>query len=251
MKQPKIDLERVRHHFTYSWWVYALCAGLLVFFWSYSYNATRYVPPAEKTVTVNFMGSYVGDDLLDDLTAMGEEAFPEMELIEVMATTLSADDSQGAYAAQQRMMVMVAAGEGDVFMVDRSLFQGYANMGAFQPLDDMLSEGGALEGMFTEEEIAQGTLTTEPGSDEDTTLYGTHCYGLPATRFYAYYDYGVDPRDYFLVRTSYTRNPEYADRMLLLMAQQGMGAERPSWLDETAEREQQAQDEAAQYAPIG
>ena len=251
MKQTKVDLERVRHHFTYSWWIYALCTGLLIFFWSYAYNLTRYVPPAEKSIYVSFVGNYVSDELMDTLTQMGEDAFPEMELIEITHVFLTASDAETQYAGQQRMMVAVAAGEGDVYMVDRSLFKGYADIGAFQPLDDLVAEGGELHDLIPEELIQKGTLTTEIEEGDSPELYGTHVYGIPAEQFYAYYDYNVDPRDYFLVRTSYSRNPEYAEKMLVLMARQGMDAERPSWLDETAEREQQAQDEAAQIAPIG
>lgn len=243
MKQPKINAESLRHHFGYSWWSNLLFAAALVMFWSFAYSATEYVPPAEKSIYVNFAGAYVSDELIEDLTAEAYEAFPEMELIEFYGLYLDASDSENGYAANQKLTVMIAAGEGDVFLIDRSVFQSFAQIGAFQPLDELLEEGGLLEGWYTQEEIEEGTLEVED--------LGLHCYGLPAERFYSYYDYGVDPRDYFLVRASYTRNPEYADKMLLFLTQHGMAAERPDWLDETSQREQEAQQEASQIAPIG
>ena len=56
-------------------------------FWSFAYSATEYVPPAEKSIYVNFAGAYVSDDVIEDLTAGTYEAFPEMELIEFYGLT--------------------------------------------------------------------------------------------------------------------------------------------------------------------
>ena len=90
MKQPKINAESLRHHFGYSWWSYLLFAAALVMFWSFAYSATEYVPPAEKSIYVNFAGAYVSDELIEDLTAEAYEAFPEMELIEFYGLYLDA-----------------------------------------------------------------------------------------------------------------------------------------------------------------
>lgn len=245
MKQPRIDSESLKHHFGYSWWCYVVFGLLLIAFWSIRYSATRYVPPAEKSIYVNFVGAYVPDALVEELTLKGEEAFPEMELIDIYCMLLDGNDSEAAYAAQQKLMVMTAAGEGDVYMIDRGMFLNYARIGLFEPLDAMIAEGGELNGLFSEEDIASCTLNLEEEG------FGEHCFGLPADKFYTYYDYGVDPSRYVLTRTSYSKNPEYAERMLCLMAKHGLSGERPDWLDETAQAEEESRNETAQIAPIG
>ncbi len=245
MKQPKLNSEGLRNHFAYSWWSYVVFGVLLVMFWSFAYSATRYVPPADKSIYVNFIGAYVPDAMLNDLTQQAQEAFPEMELIELYGLQTSQDDSEMSNAVQQKVMVTFAAGEGDVFMLDRGLFLSYANIGVFEPLDDLIAEGGPLYGKFTEDEIKKCTMEIE---DDDT---GAHCLGLPAERFYAYYDYGVDPSRYVLTRASYSQNPEYADKMVCLLVEQGMQGEPPAWLEESAQIEDKSRDEAAQIAPIG
>lgn len=244
MKTPRITLDRLKNHFAYSWWAYLVSAVLLVFFWSWTYSATRYVPPRENSLHVYFAGKYVSDDFLEAFQALGEESFPELELFDVQTITIDmVNGDENTYYAQERLSVAIMVGESDIFMIDASQFEGYAMQGAFVPLDDLLEEGGLLHGYYSDEEIAQGTVETEDGE--------SHVYGLPASRFYAYFPLGADPRGYVMCKSVMAGNAEATDKMLKIMTEHGMSEERPEWLDEYEKIEQKAQEEADALTPIG
>ncbi|MDR2515018.1 MAG: hypothetical protein LBD02_07435 [Christensenellaceae bacterium] len=238
-----IHKDSLKNHFSYSWWAYLLAFVLLWGFWSFAYSATRYVPPREKSLTINFVGSYVPQEFLDEVVALGLAAFPELEQIEAFGITFDeANDAENAYLAEQKLQVMIAANESDLFFIDKSLLAPYAGMGAFAPLDDLLA-GGALAGSFSAEELSRGRV--------NSAELGEHLFGLPAERFFRYYERFVDPRRYFLCLSELTPNREYAEKMLILLAEDGLTGEKPEWVYALEQQEQKAKDEAKELTPIG
>jgi hypothetical protein len=212
-------------------------------FWSFAYSATRYVPPREKSLTINFVGSYVPQEFLDEIVALGLAAFPELEQIEAFGVTFDeTNDAENAYLAQQKLQVMIAANESDLYFIDKTLLPPYADMGAFAPLDDLLASG-ELGGLFSQEELSLGRV--------DSSELGDHVYGLPTERFYSYFERFVDPRRYFLTISELTPNREYAEKMLLFLVEDGLRGEKPEWVSALEQQEQQAQSEARELTPIG
>ena len=52
MADNRITKKRLKTHFAYSWWKYALAAVLSVMGVSLVFSATRYEPPADRQLTV-------------------------------------------------------------------------------------------------------------------------------------------------------------------------------------------------------
>lgn len=244
MKTPKITIEKLKNHFAYSIWFYIVGTVLLCFLVSLMYNWTQYVPPREKSIIVNFVGRYVSQEFIDDLIDAGTEAFPEMESVQVYATSLDdVSNPEMTFAATQKLMMMIVAQESDIYAIDKESIAQYVEIGAFEPLDELVAPGGLLDGYFTKEEILEGTYVTEE--------YGTHVFTLPCDRFYSYYDYPVDPRSYTIALSAGGPNLEYAQQMVKLMADRGMAAERPEWLDELEALEEEKLQQSQSTVPIG
>jgi len=55
MQANRISSDRVRNHFSYSWWKYLLLVIAAVMGWNIIYSTTAYKPPADKRMTVYFV----------------------------------------------------------------------------------------------------------------------------------------------------------------------------------------------------
>lgn len=225
MIRTKLSWDNIRLHFSYTWWAYALMAVLLVFVWSMWYHVTEYEPPADKKLQITLAGDYVSQSVLEHYQAKAAEEFPELEKITVDNIPLDFT-GEGDYSGYQKLQVVIAVGEGDIYMMNDELMRVYGDMGAFEPLDDLVAEGGALYGMFTEEEIRKGTFAA---TDVDEGV--AHVYALPADRLYGLLNQGVDTTGKYIMMTSYTENPEYALKAFVWLCEQ-TNEEPPAWLDE-------------------
>ena len=166
MIHTPLKWTNVRQHFGYTWWAYALMAVILLFGWQMAYRATEYVPPPEKTIHVTIAGDYVSESVLEYYEEKAYEEFPEMELITFENIPLSLT-GEGDYSGYTKLSVVIAVGEGDVYLLNRELLVSYSSMQAFMPLDDAVAEGGALYGVFSEEEI-EAAYDGYVASDEAT-----------------------------------------------------------------------------------
>ena len=158
MRTP-LKKENVLQHFAYTWWAYLLAAVLILFSWSMIYNATEYVPPADKTLQITLVGNFVSQDVLDYYTEKAQEEFPEMEKITVDNIPLDFT-GEGDYSGYTKLTVVISVGEGDIYLLNRDLLVGYSSMQAFMPLDDEVAEGGSLYGLFSDEVPLWRTIPT-------------------------------------------------------------------------------------------
>ena len=223
MVRTKLSWDNIRQHFSYSWWAYAVMAALLIFVWSMWYHVTEYEPPAEKKLQITFVGDYVSQSVLDFYKGKAAEEFPELEKVVVDNITLDFT-GEGDYSGYQKLQVVIAVGEGDVYMMNDELLHMYGDMAAFAPLDELVAEGGVLHGVFTEEELARATFVA---SDSEDGL--PHLYALPADRLYGLLNQGVDTTGKYIMMTSYTGNPVYAEKALIWLSEQTK-EEPPAWL---------------------
>ena len=129
MRTP-LKKENVLQHFAYTWWAYLLAAVLILFSWSMIYNATEYVPPADKTLQITLVGNFVSQDVLDYYTEKAQEEFPEMEKITVDNIPLDFT-GEGDYSGYTKLTVVLSVGEGDIYMLNCDLLVGYSSMQAF------------------------------------------------------------------------------------------------------------------------
>lgn len=225
MLRTKINGETLRHHFRYTCWIYLLLFVLVCCGWSMMYNATEYVPPEDKTIEVTIVGDYVLQDTLDYLEAESFKVMPDMEKISYTNIMLDLTGEEGDYSGYQKLQVVIAVGEGDIYLLTREQMKIYAEYGAFVPLDDALAEGGILYGLFTEEEIARGTLTIDEFEDD-----APHCFGLPMNRMKGLTSQGINTDDLYMCLMTMSYNQENS---LKLMSWMGTLTEsnNPNWIE--------------------
>lgn len=179
---PKFPItrNRIRNHFQYFWWQYALLAGLAIFGWNLLFTTTRYRPPESLKVEWYYEGPMTNatqqnaDALLAELTP---QLFPDME--EVTFTSVGMDDTYGA----MQIMVWMAAGQGDLYMLTQDTFKSYATQGSMVDLQPYVDDGTLnVEGI---------TLTKGYVKEEETGQ--THLYGIPAGQLKGLEQYEIFP----------------------------------------------------------
>lgn len=222
--KTRLNWDNIKLHFTYNWWAYVLMAVFMVFVWDMSYTRTEYEPPADKKLQITIVGDYVSTEVLDLYEQKVMTEFPALE--EVTVDNIMLDfTGEGDYSGYMKLQVVISCGEGDIYLVNSELLSMYGGMGAFEPLDALVAEGGVLYGMFTEEELESGSFIAEESDGQE------HVYGLPADRLYGLISQGVDTTDLYITLTTFTENPEYAEKALLWLCEQTK-EERPAWMDQ-------------------
>ncbi len=191
------SMARVRHHFTYHFWKYAVLAAVSVFAWDLIYTQTEYRPPQDKRIDIYIQSAAAAQETVDSF--MGEvwrKAVPDMERVNtVLLTTSSLTDM---YAVMQ-LTAYLAAGEGDIYMLGREDFKRFAAQGAFLALDELIGSG-RIDARGIALDPGRVTLQTgdeEPG--ETAAPLETGLYGIPAEALRGFTDrMGIDSRGMFL-----------------------------------------------------
>ena len=179
MRLP-ITRERIRTHFHYGWWQYALLIGLAIFGWNLLYTTTRYRSPEALKVewycqgTVSMEAQAQLDALLEELRL---QLFPEME--EVTFTTIVYDQTYG----DMQLLVWSSAGQGDLYMLEREQFQNLASGGGLADLTPYI-ESGAL---------STGDMDLSAGYVTDPETGRKYLMGIPVDSLMGLEAYGIVP----------------------------------------------------------
>lgn len=181
---PKFTItrDRIRTHFNYYWWQYAVLLVFAIFGWNLIYTTTHYRPPEHLKIewyyegpTGNHTQDYAEQLLLD----AKEKLFPHME--ETMFATVGMDDTYG----DMQLMVWIAAGQGDLYMLKEDSFTANAAQGAMVDLQPYVDDGTLnVEGL----DLKKGYVKLE-GTGEK------HLYGIPAKNLPKFIDYEILPDD--------------------------------------------------------
>ena len=228
MADNRITKKRLKNHFAYSWWKYALAAVLSVMGVSLVFAATRYEPPADRRLTVYVLNDYTDAETMQaDLWARIKEARPEQEALFVQNIDLT--DSSNIYAPMQ-FSTYVAAQQGDVFLI---------------PYDEMLK----IVADGPEDALVDLTAYIESGVIDVSGLDLSACmmekpdgttgvYAVPADQLYglrtAYYN---DTKGSVLCIPIYSQNQDTAAEAIRILMELGKG-EKPAEQTEKAEAAQ-------------
>lgn len=179
MNQP-ITRSRLKQHLTYSWWKYVLLLVIGFFAVDLAYSVTAPRVPEEKKIEFYVYGYTDDAPLADYLNGIRESRMPEME--EISALALMPDESYGP----MQLMAYMAAHQGDIYVLPRDNFLGYASEGSFVALEN----DAELMALFTD-----AGVDLQRGWRKDTNTGETHLYGipvdkLPSLRQYAYCENG-------------------------------------------------------------
>lgn len=202
----KLDMpitgRKIKNHFQYSFWKYALLVILAVFGWNLLYTTTRYRVPENKKLEFYADGAFSvqgTQEAMDALMAVvHRDVAPEME--EVSYTALTMDQAYG----DMQLTVWIGAGQGDVYLLGKERFQRLGGGGAFVDLQPYVDSGAlAVEGV----DLAAGRVR-----DEETGK--TILYGIPAGSLVGLEACGVYPKDTLLSVLASSGNQEESIRLI-------------------------------------
>lgn len=173
--------KRIRDHFRYNFWMYLLAAVLSVFVWNMIYIQTEYRPPENKRIDIYVQTVETTAEAIDALLLpVWQQAVPEMELVRAVTVMPSGGAS---YMGEMQLMTYLAAGEGDLYLLDAADFKRFAAQGAFMPLEAWVEQGDIrLNGL----DVQSGWIASQQSEEVDgKTVYTTerHLYGIPASGF--------------------------------------------------------------------
>ena len=217
MSDTKITKGRIHHHFSYSWWKYALLFAVAVFGWNMIYTMTKYQAPPDKRLGVYFVTHPIDTDALDRLSNDILSAMPRLEDVNCVSIVFSEADD---YYATIQLTTYIGAGEGDIYIMNRQQFHRYAPGGAFLALDEAVTTGAIHADGIS---LQSGYATVE---DADARAL----YGIPATELYGFLDYGIDNRDLFICVMAYGKNKDSAVECVDWLMR-AMKAPKPEWVE--------------------
>ena len=215
---------RIKNHFAYDIWKYALVVILCWTGWELLYTQTAYRSPQDKRIDVYIMSATASDELLQAfLKPIWEQATPDMELVEAVSLLPGSTDD---YYANINLTVRFAAAEGDIYFLPQDQFKNYALGGAFVPLDQYVEEGRInIDGL----DVNSARLTI---LNEQTGEASTQLLGIPTDMLYGYMDgMQFDNRNAVMAIAINNGNEENVVTFFDALIQAGRG-EKPEWLKE-------------------
>jgi hypothetical protein len=213
MIKAKITRKDVKHHFDYMGWMYILVPIILVIFWSLVYTFSEYRPSDERILSLYMTASYADTEKVGLLAEEVAPDFPEMEELDFLSITV---DNAYDYTDMQRLMTLIYAGQGDVYILDTEMFEQLVGDGAFMPLDGLVD---------TDIDLSPATLRLE--GDEDA-----HVYGIPADSLYGLIEHELyDNRRTTIVIMAYTTNPDESVQLVQWLVDHRQG-EAPANIDQ-------------------
>ncbi|MBR5344830.1 MAG: hypothetical protein IK127_03305 [Clostridia bacterium] len=201
MKTP-ITLARLKTHLTYSWWKYVLAVVLCALGMNLFFTMTQAKAPEDQKIEWIIFGDlYGGSEFFNNwMENQRAEYFPDQADFSCSNITLEAS-SAGIQAWLARVGV---GGDGDLLIMPRSTFEGYAN-GLFMDLD-------AMEGI--QELLAEQGINAEAGRWKGPDGE-QHTYGIPVSQMPTLCSWFIDPsQDYLLCVRANNGNEKVAEEML-------------------------------------
>ena len=206
MAAPKFPIteNRIRNHFQYFWWQYLILAVAGIFGWNLLFTMTHYRSPENLKVEWYYQGvssnetTNKGQALLEELWP---ELFPEME--EVNFGLVGTDETYG----DMQILVWMSAGQGDMYMLQRTSFNAYANGNTLVDLQPYVDDGTLnVEGM---------DLSSGYAVDPDTGIKGL--FGIPADALQGMWNYDMKPDGVLICLPIASGNVESAITLLQYM----------------------------------
>ena len=207
MADNRLTKKRLKNHFAYNWWKYALSAAVSAMLVSIVFAVTAYRPPAEKKVELYVLNGYIDTETFQrDFWPELQARKPEQEELTVLNINLT--DSSNIYAPMQ-FSTYVAAQQGDLFLISRDEMLKITSDGAQESLVELTPylENGAIDA--EDIDLAKGTLDR---GDSTTAVYA-----IPADTLTGLNAYGNDPRDSLLCILMYSKNADSAAALIELM----------------------------------
>ncbi len=211
--------QRLKNHFAYSWWKYLILAVVSIGGWNLIYSATAYKPPADRMLTVYIANSGVSSEATEYLSQKALENDPNLEDASVISIAYTESD----YYGQMRLTTYMGAGEGDIYILRKDIYDNLVSSGGMVHLDEWIRDSLIdLNGA----DIQSGYAMDDEGMRA--------ILGLPLTDLYGLMDLGIDNRELMLVVMQFSGNHPAAQRFINWLFTE-MKTEKPNWLLEYEE----------------
>lgn len=139
LRKMGVDEKKARNFFYY--YKFHMIIGIIVLIVLVS-TLKSCMTRVDPDLNVAFMGNFFYTDS-DVLKKNLKDKLPEVKEIGIDGAMISPDGKgEQAYAMQMKAMVLLAAGDVDVFILDRENFDKTAKQGAFASLDELASSLG-------------------------------------------------------------------------------------------------------------
>lgn len=196
-----ITRERIRNHIHYFWWQYALLLVFAIFGWNLLYTTTHYRSPEHLKMEWYYQGGMTentSDKVLALMAELKDEMYPEVE--EMDFVTVGMDDTYG----DMQLMVWIAAGQGDIYLLEKDSFTSFASEGAMLDLQPYIDNGMLnVDGM----ELRKGQVT-----DIDTKELVLR--GIPADKLTGLMNLDIVPNDRVFGIVATSGNAESSVKLL-------------------------------------
>lgn len=203
MADNRITKKRIKDHWHYGWWKYAIWLVLTLFGIDLLFAVTAYRSPEEKRLQLYMCNGYADAQALqEDLWPALLEACPGQEELIALNIDLTSSD----YYSQMQFTTYIAAQEGDVCLLPAGQIKSLAEDGAERAFLELTPyvESGVIptEGI----DLTPGMLRDSAGREG--------LYAIPADGLYGLYEYGCDPAGGMLVAMAYGGNDDTAATLL-------------------------------------
>ncbi len=163
-----IDLKptpaRLREHWRYHWWMYALFTVLAVVAANMLFTVTTPKVPYELKVEVLAVNAYMNDDLAEQWQMdLQTELTADQKEVSIQNTPLIEGQEM---VIMQVMMARFTGREGTVLILPSWMFQNFAQGEAFINLQDIIGEFNVPEGT----DLTKGEVVV--GADEEENIPG-------------------------------------------------------------------------------
>lgn len=240
MPNTKVSKGDIKNFLSYSKWIYIILAVVLWMLSDILYSATEYQSPDERQVCFQLVASYAETEITlptvaEKALAAGQEYDETLEEVVFYHIAYDPDDTSDAYGSQ-KYLLMLAVGEGDVYMVERSLMEQLVDEGYCLPL-----EGYIATGLLDPGDVDLESVTYHESAEiENYDPNATHVYGVPMKNMNAMLgeDINFDNRERYMVLMAFSANPDTSVVVMNDVIAQ-LTAPLPEWAAAAAERQQE------------
>ncbi len=234
MPNTKLTKEKLSVHFHYGKMLYAVIIAVALMIGNLTYTMTAYHAPNERRIDIELIGNYadtstsaalesaahllaVGQDWergrdaaqgVDTAAGNYEPALQEVQFLSLQYDPESS--SEDNYYAAQKYMVILAAQEGDIYVLSRTLMVQLAEQNTLLPLDDYIDAGVIDPG-----DRQLGRVTFDEVDDNGISTGVQHVYALQADTLTGMIDaLAYDPTGKYLAIVAFSQNPDTAAAVL-------------------------------------
>ena len=218
MKTP-LNGNVIRQHMTYSWWKYILVAVVAIMGVNLYFTVSSYRPPEEKKVDVYVYGYADDVSFQAYMDKVRETQMPDME--EMLLQVITPDETYGP----MQLSTYMAAGEGDIYILPKDQFIGFATQGALIPLE----EEEELMNIFN-----SAGISLQRGWRKDTYENRTRLFGIPISALQGFNRY-FSVNDGFLCVLVTNQNDENVMKFMNILCQDMLEQTNTETEEETGE----------------